>query len=229
MKHRVLTQVASLVWSLTAIALVLRYIAPNQVQQNPAIPKEPQPQTDRPIQLTTCLATSEQEFPGRGARLRVGVYGLTLIATTGPRTGSSATGILKLRPAKASDKSPVTGHHPVRFNPREQMLIGSAMLDFAAVAAPVGADDTLIPPPSSEDPVRPGVLVLMENWQFRSAHKVPVLLIGTLDNRRDEEGWLDGPGIGLWVRKITDSTFSGTWGNWGILAGGAGTFCARAI
>jgi hypothetical protein len=97
------------------------------------------------------------------------------------------------------------------------------------VAAPVGLGDTLIPSPESADPVRPGVLVLMtEDWQSGSRRKQPVLVIGALVNRRDEEGWVDGPGIALWVRNIDDQGFSGTWGEWGIVPGGQGAFCAYA-
>jgi len=224
MRHRALVQVAALAWSLGVIALALHQLRPDR-----DFPPRTRAQPDSQSQVSKCLATSPSAVPNRGVRLRPGTYRLTLIATAGLRTGSSSTGILELRRATAQDRSPLTGHRPVRFNPREQLLIGSVTLDFAAVAAPIGTDDTLIPSPSSTDPVRPGVLVLMQNWQSRSAPQTPVLLIGTLGNRRDEEGWLDGPGIGLWARSIADSAFSGTWDNWGILSGGSGTFCAHAL
>jgi hypothetical protein len=70
------------------------------------------------------------------------------------------------------------------------------------------------------------VLVLIQNWEHPSLRKQPVLLIGTLTNRRDDEGWQDGPGIELVVRRQRGQSFRGTWGEWGIVRGGSGYFCA---
>ena len=149
------------------------------------------------------------------------------MATEGRSAGQSSTGALILRPTSTLDRSPKTGARPVRHNPNHVPLYGWTDLDLPSVAAPVMLDDTLIPLPNSRDPVRPGVLVLIQNWEDPGRDQQPVLLIGTLSNLRDQVGWEDGPGIALWVRQIDTGGFSGTWGKWGILVGGRGYSCAQ--
>ena len=161
--------------------------------------------------------------------LAVGTYELTLVATTGLKTGNATTGSLWLTRTTPSDSSPKTGHRPARSGRRGVPYYGSAVVDFERVGAPVFRDDTLVPPPESRDPVRPGVLVLLQNWQTDTLPRTLVLVIGSLSNRRDDEGWMDGPGIGLWVRSTTGSDFSGDWYEFGIIRGGQGHFCARYL
>jgi hypothetical protein len=223
MARRSLVQVAAFLWSYGIIALALSSLpAPAHVR----IEEPPQGGTHI---SNTCAPPASDAVPASGTHLNPGAYQLTMVATEGPRTGTTTSGLLTLRPTSHSDRSPVTGHTPAHYIPRDEPFIGSVTLDFAIVGAPIGTGDTLIPSPTSSDPVRPGVLVLVQSWQSRSLPKQPILLIGTLANRRDEAGWLDGPGIGLWVRAINPQGFAGTWGEWGIVSGGRGTFCAQAI
>lgn len=172
-----------------------------------------------------CAASGEGDTLQSIAALAPGHYMLTMVATSGPKAGKETTGPLWLHPTSPSDSSPFTGHKPLDTNPREVPLFGTADLDWNAVDAPVFPSDTLAPNPTSRDPVRPGVLVLIENWEHPSLRKRPLLLIGTLTNRRDDEGWQDGPGVQLVVRTQRGQGFRGTWGNWGIVRGGSGYFC----
>ena len=55
------------------------------------------------------------------------------------------------------------------------------------------------------------------------------MTVGSLSNLRDDLGWLDGAGIGLWVREFTRDGFVGTWSPWGIVRGGPGYFCAYHV
>jgi hypothetical protein len=220
MLRRGLVPIASLAWSLGVMVLVLRALPVNRPAPLEAL-SQPSPTFH-----ASCAPTGPGSIPVPGAHLRSGQYDLMLVATSGPLAGAATAGTLLLHPTSPADRSPATGHTPVRYDPRQTPLLGQAFLDFSQVAAPVGLGDTLIPPPESADPVRPGVLVLMANWESGSRRSQPVLVIGALVNRRDEEGWMDGPGVALWVRRIDEQGFSGTWGAWGIVGGGQGTFCA---
>jgi hypothetical protein len=161
--------------------------------------------------------------------LLVGNYELTLETTSGLNAGNSATGSLWLARTSPSDSSPATGRRPARSDTREVPYYGAAHLDFERVGAPVFLDDTLVPRPESRDPVRPGVVVLLQNWESDTLPPTLVLVIGSLMNRRDDEGWEDGPGIGLWVRATNERDFSGNWREAGIVRGGQGHFCARFL
>lgn len=157
--------------------------------------------------------------------LAPGDYTLTLTATEGSRAGARTSGLLRLLPTSPDDRSPRIGQRAAS-DLQPAPLYGMAELDWDAVGAPMEAvvetGDTLHPPSTSADPVYPGVLVLMNPQKTES-----VLVIGTLSNRRDGSGWLDGAGIGLMVRRVDARGFHGTWGHWGIVMDGSGYFCAE--
>jgi hypothetical protein len=174
-----------------------------------------------------CLAMPAAPQPDTA--LSVGNYTLTLVTTSGLKAGSEATGSLWLARTSPADQSPRTGRRPASSSRRGVPFYGAVDLDFASVGAPVFRDDTLVPPPESRDPVRPGVVVLMQNWGIDTLPRRLVLVIGSLTNRRDDEGWLDGPGIALLVRSTNGQAFFGTWSEWGIIRGGQGHFCTRHV
>ena len=179
-------------------------------------------------QAVDARCVSVDSVPPRGdTLLSPGNYALTLVTTNGLKAGSHASGSLWLAPTSPEDRSPKTGHRPARSNQRRVPYYGAADLDFELVGAPVFRDDTLVPLPQSRDPVRPGVIVLVENWHIETLPRGLVLVIGSLTNRRDDEGWEDGPGIALWVRLVRGHDFFGDWKEWGIIRGGWGHFCAR--
>jgi hypothetical protein len=103
----------------------------------------------------------------------------------------------------------------------QEYLYGAVSLDFSRVGAPVQMEpgDTITPAPASTDPIRPGVLVSRSNGET-------LVLIGTLNNSRDERNWVDGAGIGLRVQEISAERFSGIWSGWGIVPSREGFFCA---
>ncbi|HJX32198.1 MAG TPA: hypothetical protein VJ624_10170, partial [Thermodesulfobacteriota bacterium] len=65
---------------------------------------------------------------------------------------------------------------------------------------------------------------------FKGIKNQPVVVIGSVGNRRDGGRVLDGSGIGLFVQEITPKDgFAGDWDAWGIVAGDKGYFCAQRI
>lgn len=153
-----------------------------------------------------CKPTSARAQPAEAAEIGPGEYRLTLVATSGSKSGSSSQGNLWLSPTSGGD----TDRHP---------LYGATDLDFKRIGAPMDEQGPE-PDPTSRDPVSPGVLVLREP-------KETVLAIGTQSNLRDGGILhLDGSGIGLWVTEAGPTGFSGTWRAWGTVVDGAGYFCA---
>jgi hypothetical protein len=156
--------------------------------------------------------------------LKPGTYKLVVVATSGRKQGASAEGELNLRPTSPSDRSPRTGQIAQDRNLAEAPFYGWAELDFLAVGAPVGNAVA-----SSRDPVFPGVLVRLISWQEGYPEKTPVLLVSTVSNRRDDMIVMDGGGIGLWVRRLSDGSFAGDWSGWGIAISETGYFCATLV
>jgi|HubBroStandDraft_2_1064218.scaffolds.fasta_scaffold61276_3 hypothetical protein len=158
-----------------------------------------------------------------------------MVATTGHIIGRRTSGVLQLWPTGTLDRSPTwPGERPPAGDTAEVPLYGATDIDWQAVGAPVENADPSAPRKStdeprtdSRDPLHPGVLVLIQNGQHPGSRQT-VLVIGTLSNRRVDDGkeGLDGVGIALWVRRITDAGFDGTWKNWGLLVGGSGYFCS---
>ena len=164
----------------------------------------------------------------RGTRLRPGRYRLVLVATAGSHRGRRAEGMLELRLASPTDRSP---EHPAERAPADTSvtpLWGATSIDFTAVGAPVeprGSD--WAPAPTSRDPLHPGVMALVERSDARGHPPATELLIGTLWNRRVDDGriGLDGPGIDLGIDRQRGDSAWGKWGPWGLMVDGSGYFC----
>jgi len=148
--------------------------------------------------------------------LTAGEYLLTLVATSGPKSGAQVTGPMILKKAGPKDRSPRTGEVASISYGEEPQFYGAAALDWSRVAAPVLEGEP--PPANSLDPIYPGVLV-------RSDGATTLILIGTLSNFRNGEAWLDGAGIGLTVTAASSNRVRGTWDAWGLAVGGGGRFC----
>lgn len=136
-------------------------------------------------------------------------YALTAEATIGPRRGQARTGIVTLTQDGEPDAPGSQGR-----------LRGWTDVDFRSLGAPIGAGDT---PASSQDRNNPGVVVLSP------PHGAPILLIGTVENKRATRGARDGGGIGLFVQSADRRCWRGEWREWGIAVAGRGRFelCAR--
>jgi len=159
-----------------------------------------------------------------------GDYELTLTAECGSRAGVSAHGRLALARARRTDASPRTGETAPEFEDRKVLLYGWTDLDFGAVGAIVYG--TPAPPPTSRDPIYPGVLVVATSWflQIDPAlslpRNAPMMLIGTNSNSRMGALFTDGSGIALLIEAWRAQCYRGRWDAWGIVANGAGAFKA---
>jgi hypothetical protein len=153
-----------------------------------------------------------------------GSFRLTLVATSGRKIGGIAQGGMDLRPTSSSDRSPQTGELAKDQNIADVPLYGWATADWRLIDAPVGDERA-----RSRDPVFPGVLATFASWKEGYSARTPVLLISTASNRRNGELMLDGGGIGLWVRQLSEEGFAGEWSGWGIAMSGSGYFCATPL
>ena len=176
-----------------------------------------------------CGPVNDSLRVSRGALPSAGTYQLIITATIGPKSGRRATGELLLWPTTPGDRSPRTGQTP---SPNENLaaapLWGAITADLREVGAPLpDMRQSDWPQPGSQDPVFPGVLVRIQNWQSDTLLQQPMLWVAAPSNVRTDLGYAvaDGPGIILRVRALTDSTFRGTWGPAGRLRVG-GYFCA---
>jgi hypothetical protein len=133
-----------------------------------------------------------------------------------------------LRLSTALDRSPRTGQlaldPDLSMSPLHGWLEGS--LD--PVDPPLCEDYA---PPSSQDPVFPGVRVLlpgdMMSFLPTRPKDAPLLLVGTLSNPRAVKTGHDGCGFGMTVQGMDlrqKDCIAGRWEPWGLKAGGLGSF-----
>ncbi len=142
---------------------------------------------------------------GVSAERLVGWYRLTLVATSGPDSGSRVEGELTLASA-SRDANPVS----------PAALVGTAKVSLERVGALDVGD------PGSTDPMRPGVLV----FDLTSGNSPRILLrLGSEANRRDQQPFESAYTV-LEVRQASASGFAGSWksGVTGTVA--EGYFCA---
>ncbi len=159
-----------------------------------------------------------------------GEYRLTMVAIRGSRRGESRTGPLHLEKSRAVDGKRITFRNEFLPDTAEHLLIGHTSVDLLGVGAPMArSNDAVEPSWTSRDKTHPGVLVLVARRYGTDSISAVDLLIGTVSNHRDGSNWLDGAGIHLSVNEISDSTFAGHWGAWGIIHDGSGYFCARRV
>lgn len=172
-------------------------------------------------QTSSCLPVSEPTKSLEGFVLKPGKYRLTLVATSGEKKGAVANGDLILIVASRQDVSPKTGKRAYESeNLADTPLYGTASVDFDSIAAPV------FDLSGTNDPIYPDVLVHVID--FKGVKRQPVVVIGSVGNRRDGVLVIDGTGIGLFVQRISERDFAGTWDAWGLVRGGSGYFCAHA-
>jgi hypothetical protein len=179
-----------------------------------------------------CAPVNDSLRTADSARLAPGIYSLVMVATDGPRSRSRINGDLTLRATSLDDRSSRTGQLPARGERRAAMpLWGWFNGDLRGVGAPLpDRADTTVPQPDSDDPIYPGVVVLVQNWQGPSRLRQNMLWISTGQNFRAERNWMmaDGPGIVLNVRVLNAEGFAGTWGPAGLARVG-GYYCARRM
>jgi hypothetical protein len=144
-----------------------------------------------------------------------GEYQLTLVATSGAKTGTAAEGTLTLRPQPEALRyrtRPGGAPDTAVVHP----LYGSADLDLTAVdAVEVGST-------TSTDPMQPGVLVIE---RLAAAGKEIVIRLGSEANRRDRQR-VDGGYTAMRVLEASPERLMGTWASGVSRERSAGYFCA---
>ena len=159
-----------------------------------------------------CAPVQGELAAGSRADVLAGEFRLALTATRGARTGSTAAGMLRLRPF-GNRQPPIPPAERVRYP-----LYGATDLNPAAVGAvapgQVGRDD----------PAGPGVLAI--EWE-RSGAPALTLRFGDDANRGGPERF-DGASFALFVTSITPSRFAGRWESGGEQRAG-GYFCADRV
>jgi hypothetical protein len=181
-------------------------------------------------QLVRCAPTNDSLRTPDSARISDGVYSLVFVATEAPRHAHREAA--RSLCAQQALLIVLGGLDKVRRvqNAAQQSRSGAGSAgDLERVGAPLPErGDSTVPRPDSDDPIFPGVVVLVQNWQDPSRLRQNMLWISTGHNYRAERNWMmaDGPGIVLGVRVLTPDGFSGTWGPAGLARVG-GYFCAR--
>jgi hypothetical protein len=146
-----------------------------------------------------------------------GEYQLRMIATSGPKNGSSVDGRLRLL-AQDSSLRRLILPGGMRDTSTTVPLYGTAEVDVSPVGA-VYAGDL-----KSVDPTRPGVLVLESSARSAGGSRV-MLRLGSEANRRDRLRF-DGAYTVLRVRRISEDGFAGNWESGVPLPRSGGHFCA---
>jgi hypothetical protein len=160
------------------------------------------PQPCGPVQAVASAVTAS----GLG-----GEYNLRLVATSGPKRGSTAAGRMTLM-AQDSAHRKLESEGGSRDTNFTLPWYGTTELDFASVGAVVPGDAT------SSDPASPGVLVMEGPGRV-------MLRMGSMANRRDVRRF-DGAFTALQVQQVTEKGFAGTWQSGGGDEPSSGHFCA---
>jgi hypothetical protein len=160
------------------------------------------PQPCAPVEAAAAAVTAE----GLG-----GEYNLSLVATSGPKRGTTAAGTLALmaqdsayRSLESEGRAPDTTFTLPWY--------GTADVDLSSVGAVAPGD------PKSTDPASPGVLVMEGPGRV-------MLRLGSEANRRGVRRF-DGAFTALQVQQVTDKGFAGTWQSGGADEPSSGHFCA---
>jgi hypothetical protein len=165
-----------------------------------------------PISCQTPPADAAPLPQGSTERLE-GDYRVRLVATEGPKSGQATEGTLKLRPHDAALRTvTVKG---IRDTTASYVLYGSTDVNLDGIGAVRPGD------PESEDPMRPGVLVIERRGTV-------VLRLGSEANRRDAVRF-DGGYTALRVHRLSGDSFAGTWTSGVQAQRSAGYFCAKRV
>jgi len=170
----------------------------------------------------TAPAVGDSLSPSATAAVLAGEYRLHLAATSGPDSGRSVEGTLRLWPLPDSlAHVTVLGARDTTAN---QPLGGSAELDRDALG--VTSTGSL----GGSDPTAPGVLVVEHHPPRAEARPEIVLRMGSEANRRGRVRY-DGGYFALTVRTLGDQGFTGTWasGAGPTSAAARGHFCAERV
>ena len=180
------------------------------------------------VAFLSCKRADPPSPKGETAyQLAAGAHHFVLRAESGKRKGSSVEGALTLRATSASDRSPKTGQLAFDRSLPSTPLYGWIDVPLQGVDAPLC--DSLAS--SAQDPVFPGVLVMLPNQRMDflppRPDSAPLLFVGTLRNRRVDEHVMDGCGFVMVVQGSDEHNkecLGGVWKLWGRQPGGEGSF-----
>jgi hypothetical protein len=169
-----------------------------------------------------CAPTEAVPAPSATLDGHAGVYTLTLVATSGEKSGATAMGKLRLHAQEGELRS----YGVAGADPDPNILIslyGAAEVDLEAVGAfHAGALDAL-------DPAQPGVMAVERSGESQGrATKEIVLRLGAAANRRDVQAF-DGAYMALWVSAVSDVGFAGSWRSGMFAQQARGYFCAVRV
>ena len=150
-----------------------------------------------------------------------GSYRIVLVATYGDRAGSTTSGTLTLLPTPEELiplTDPVAGDRPI---PGASVPFhGTAEIDVGAVGGVVAGDL------SSQDPRRPGVLLMELHAQTEGVPPQLILRFGSLANDRSLQRF-DGAFFALTVTALDEAGFRGSWASGLTGQQASGHFCAE--
>ena len=155
-------------------------------------------------------APVEAQATGVAAAGLEGEYSLRLVATLGPRRGSTAGGRLTLVTNEASAGGESDTAAPASFTRPFRGTV-EVKLDEVGAVAPGDLGAT--------DPAAPGVLVMEAPGRV-------ILRLGSEANRTDVRRF-DGAFTALRVQQVSDEGFRGTWQSGGAGQAASGHFCAE--
>lgn len=162
----------------------------------------------------TCEPVAGELAAGVRSDALAGTYELTLVATSGPRSGEAVSGSLRLRPYG-------TRPAPLAAPGVRYPLFGEADVDLTSVGAV--APGAL----GSDDPQAPGVLVLEWPRAGAPAGTNEVVLRLGAEGNREERLRFDGTSMALFVDRVDEDRFAGRWRSGAGEELAAGHFCAR--
>lgn len=150
---------------------------------------------------------------------RSGEYAVTLVATSGDKSGDRTSGQLRL--LEQTDDLREFAPPGVEMDTKVSVpLYGATGLDLDVVGA-VAAGDL-----SSLDPERPGVMVMESRGVRDGAERAMILLrFGSEANRRDVVAF-DGAYMVMAVRSMSGGDFAGDWRSGMFGREARGYFCA---
>ena len=182
------------------------------------------PQPAAPIVISDCPVVAEPQLKDDwDPRSLAGEYRVEWVSDTS-NVHKTKRLRLFLWPTSMTDSSIKTGKRPAELDTISHPLFGILVPDVGRFSA-----SRIMQLRQTIDPIFPPVLFLSDRFSRipDPKHYWNALLLGTISNRRDAMGGLDGAGIGMWVRQVTTSGFRGTFEPWGIVIDDRGHYCAE--
>jgi hypothetical protein len=182
------------------------------------------PQGFRCDSVADTLLEQHQSLEGLESR-----YRLVFVKRDSVRTAArTLTGYLYLWRTSPRDSN-AKGQKPPASDAARSFYFGTTDLNLEAADADFTGFWRKVhnPKRSDLDPIHPPILgIVHRGSDVNKPWLLFWLAIGTLMNRRDGGGGLDGMGVVLDVKRIDSRGFAGIWDRGGIVQTGRGYFCA---